>query len=130
MKVKITGPVADSFRDTYVAEVRFMHGDADDETVHRVALVDLDGVYDLIQFDKEWNSLEYRAARNIIDGKDNAGLMGLPGFKTVFPDGLEDWPQDNTTWDLVPERIAQYIGYSLFWYDGNGLKHNVEITEG
>ena len=128
MKVKIGEPTV-KCRNQYVAEVMFMHGDADGDTLWTLELQSLDDAFAIYKFDAAWSVLSSRERWKFIDRGDDKRLANLPGFDFLFGD-IGGWPKDETTDGLLdPNRLAAYRWYKLFWYDEVGLKYNVEIVE-
>ena len=120
----------DTHLGTFVAEIMFMHGDADRDEIVEIPLDGYVGVEALCAFDKAWESTS-RNRRSEMRIGDAESLVSMPGFGVVFGT-IEIWPLDCASpaeFDPIPGRLSDYRYYKLFWYDEKGTKHPVEITE-
>ena len=129
MKVKIGEPVV-KYRSQYVAEVMFMEGDADADTLWTLELKDLDQAYSVYKFGEAWKALSHRDQWVYRDRKDDDGLAKFPGFDFLFAGDIETWPIEEATIDFFDKpRLQSFMWYKIYWYDETGLRHNVELVE-
>jgi hypothetical protein len=126
MRLEIGGTVV-SYRNVFVAEMQFMHGDADMFTQYEFVFDTLVGACEYVQFKDAWESLSHQERFKLRDRKNDDRLMSLDGFATVFGGYIENWPLDETTIDLGLTRLANFWRGNLYYYDSEGVKHTVEI---
>lgn len=129
MHVKIGEPTV-KYRSQYVAEVMFMEGDADGDTLWTLELKDLEEAYEIYKFAKAWKALGHNKQSAFRIRKDDEGLVKLPGFDFLFAGSIGMWPIEEATLEFFDEpRLQNFRWYKLFWYDETGLQYNVEIVE-
>ena len=118
------------YRSQYVAEVMFMEGDADGDTLWTLELKDLEEAYAIYRFDKAWNALSHRDKWVYRDRKDDDGLAKFPGFDFLFGGDVDKWPIEEATIDFFDKpRLQSFRWYKIYWHDETGLQYNVEIVE-
>lgn len=132
MKVKVGDPVPVRYQDEYVAELRFMHGDADGYSLEERTL-DEEGVLALARFMKAYVALPHNV-RCCNHGK----VRALPGYWRVFTSaysreelfsdsfpGEEYWPRDVAYGDSYASIDSQ----AIYYYSDTGIKHYITIEE-
>ena len=132
MKVLVGDPVPIKYSDAYVAEVRFVHGDADSYTESEYEL-DKDGVIQLTQFLVAYYNLPYN-----IRCCEHDAVTKLDWYWKIFTNaysqeeflsdefpGEDYWPWD-TRYDAC---CAQLDAVSIFYYNEDGSKHHVTVEK-
>lgn len=99
-------------KNTYLLEIEVMHGDGDNYQIINLDFKERKLLQVLPVLEElETNGRKYHREYRIIDG---------------FGDLLqEDWPYDCTSEDY----LAGYVKHKLFWYNEDGIKHNVKVKK-
>lgn len=126
MAIKIKEVVPFSrHKSVFVAELDFMHGDADAYTDEEL---EVGGEDDLEQFvaDMKWihdQDPHYDRLGNYDDKSDE--VMADPRFTRWFGEYFDIWPYDNQAGDY--RCPAALDGVSYWWYDADGVRHKVGV---
>lgn len=126
--IKLGHPVPPKYVDRFVIEQQYMHGDADAYTKETISYRSCEEVIAVLELLEKWEQIEHNVKcdttaqchdewHDLIDAghKQTTALKkyidAIP-FDAVYSDGVS-WPDT----------------LELFWYDQNGICHNVEITK-
>ena len=132
MKVVVGKRVQQKYSDSYVAEIRFMHGDADAYTEEEYTLDEGD-VLALKHFMDAYFKLPHntRCCEHVV-------IQGLPYYWKIFTSafdedewlsdrfpGEEYWPRDHTYLDSY----ASIDRLAFYYYDDDGIKYHVSLEK-
>lgn len=114
--------------NTYVLNLKYMHGDADHYTDRAVEVKDFSQLVEVVTFWIKWDALDWNYRCDLLDSYDDI-KHEIQEFGISNPAYFID---NFFEYDVICHecgRFAHFNDLEIFWYNDQGIKHYVRVRD-